>query len=160
MNTNNVIDMDSIFYNFKSLDSLPDISKWNTNNVNDMASMFYNCKSVDSLPDIVPNFVDIHESLIKNLSKINNYISNKKNENILVNNYDTIFLGKTNFHFVCKNCNRTPKITFINNFTLTVECDCGIFKNSQLELFIEKYINCNDLNKKIKKRIIASANFI
>ena len=40
-----------------------------------MRGMFYGCKSLNSLPDIVPNFVDIHESLIKNLSKINNYIS-------------------------------------------------------------------------------------
>ena len=148
MNTNNVNDMDSIFNNCKSLNSLPDISKWNTTKATAMNSIFYGCKSLNSLPDIVPNFEDIHESLIKNLSKINNYISNKKNENILVNNYDTIFLGKTNFHFVCKDCNRTPEITFINNFTLTVECDCGLFKNSKLELFIEKYINCNDLNKK------------
>ena len=78
MNTNNVNDMDSISYECKSLDSLPDISKWNTKSVDDMASIFNGCKSLNSLPDIVPNFVDIHESLIKNLSKINNYISNKK----------------------------------------------------------------------------------
>ena len=140
MNTNNVNDMDSIFNNCKSLNSLHYISKWNTNNVNDMNSIFYGCKSLNSLPDIVPNFEDIHESLIKNLSKINNYINNKKNENILVYNYDTIFLGKTNFHFVCKDCNRTPKITFINNFILL------FYQNNFLcrkKFIISKFISKN-----------------
>ena len=50
--TNNVNDMSFMFYNCESLSSLPDISKWNTNNVNDMRSMFYNCKLLSSLPDI------------------------------------------------------------------------------------------------------------
>ena len=41
-----------MFYNCKSLLSLPDISKWNLHNVSDMSYMFYNCKSLSSLPDI------------------------------------------------------------------------------------------------------------
>ena len=41
-----------MFYNCKSLISLPDISKWNTNNVIDISEMFYNCSSLESLPDI------------------------------------------------------------------------------------------------------------
>jgi len=44
--------MSSIFYNCKSLSSLPDISQWNIKNVKDMHSLFYNCKSLSSLPDI------------------------------------------------------------------------------------------------------------
>jgi len=44
--------MDSKFYNFSSLISLPDISKWNTSNVKDMSYMFCLCSSLISLTDI------------------------------------------------------------------------------------------------------------
>ena len=45
-------DMSYMFYNCRSLISLPDISKWNTANVKDMTCMFYNCSSLKSFPDI------------------------------------------------------------------------------------------------------------
>ena len=41
-----------MFYEYLSLSSLPDISKWNTNNVNNMSNLFYRCLSLSSLPDI------------------------------------------------------------------------------------------------------------
>ena len=41
-----------MFYNCKSLKSLPDISKWNTKNVTDMSRMFEDCSSLTNLPDI------------------------------------------------------------------------------------------------------------
>ena len=41
-----------MFYNYRSLLSLPDISKWNTNNVHNMNGMFWDCESLLSLPDI------------------------------------------------------------------------------------------------------------
>ena len=50
--TDNVINMSYFFYNCLSLISLPDISKWNTNNVEDMDYIFSNCSSLSSLPDI------------------------------------------------------------------------------------------------------------
>ena len=40
-----------MFYNCKSLISLPDLSKWKTGNINDMQYMFYNCKSLLFLQD-------------------------------------------------------------------------------------------------------------
>ena len=40
---NGITDMSSMFYEYSSLSSLPDISKWNTNNVTDMSGMFYGC---------------------------------------------------------------------------------------------------------------------
>ena len=49
---NNVTNMSFMFYEFSSLISLPDISKWNTNNVIDMFFMFRGCSSLSSLPDI------------------------------------------------------------------------------------------------------------
>ena len=44
--------MSGIFYGCRSLELLPDISKWNTSKVEDMSYMFYGCKSLKSLPDI------------------------------------------------------------------------------------------------------------
>ena len=51
-NTNNVIDMSRMFYNCWSLISLSDISKWSTKNVNNMSQIFSNCQSLKSFPDI------------------------------------------------------------------------------------------------------------
>ena len=45
-NTNNVIDIRSMFYRCSSLSSLPDISKWNTNNVTNMSYMFCECSNI------------------------------------------------------------------------------------------------------------------
>ena len=50
--TSSVNNMSYMFMNCSSLSSLPDISKWNTSNVNDMSYMFSNCKSLSSLPDL------------------------------------------------------------------------------------------------------------
>ena len=44
--------MNSMFYECRSLSSLPDISKWNTDNVTNMNFLFYNCNSLFSLSDI------------------------------------------------------------------------------------------------------------
>ena len=45
-NTNNVNDMNYMFYKCSSLTSLPDISKWNTNNVKNMSFMLSECLSL------------------------------------------------------------------------------------------------------------------
>ena len=39
-----------MFRGCKSLNSLPDISKWNTSNVYDMSNMFYECLSTINIP--------------------------------------------------------------------------------------------------------------
>ena len=51
-NISNVNNMSWMFSYCNSLKSLPDISKWNTSNVNDMSWIFYECNSLISLPDI------------------------------------------------------------------------------------------------------------
>ena len=51
-NTSNVINMSYLFDGCNSLLSLPDISKWNVSKVVDFNYMLYNCKSLLSLPDI------------------------------------------------------------------------------------------------------------
>ena len=50
--TSNIEDMSSLFWDCKSLNSLPDISKWNTSNVKKMSFMFSGCKLLNLLPDI------------------------------------------------------------------------------------------------------------
>ena len=40
------------FKGCKSLEELPDISKWDTSRVVDMSNMFEDCESLKSLPDI------------------------------------------------------------------------------------------------------------
>ena len=50
--TKKVTNMKSMFNGCSSLISLPDISMWNTNNVTDMSYMFCDCSSLSSLPDI------------------------------------------------------------------------------------------------------------
>ena len=47
-----IINMSYMFYNCRSLSSLPDISKWNANNFIFMRYMFSYCSSLSSLPDI------------------------------------------------------------------------------------------------------------
>ena len=50
-NTISVIDMSGMFRNCELLESLPDISKWNTANIINMSEMFFDC-GLKSLPDI------------------------------------------------------------------------------------------------------------
>ena len=50
--SSNVKDMSYMFSGCKSLQSLPDISKWNTNNVNNMNWMFSGCESLYLFFDI------------------------------------------------------------------------------------------------------------
>ena len=54
-NTNNVSDVSYLFYGYKYLLSLPDISQWNTNKVKNMKALFYNCKSLTNIPDNFSN---------------------------------------------------------------------------------------------------------
>ena len=49
---NNYINMEQMFFNCKSLLSLPSISKWYSNNILNISKLFYNCKSLISLPDL------------------------------------------------------------------------------------------------------------
>ena len=51
-NFNSISNMIFIFYECKSLISLPDISKWNITNITNMSCLFFQCKSLISLPDI------------------------------------------------------------------------------------------------------------
>ena len=51
-NTSKITEMEYIFCECTSLTSLPDISKWDTSNVYKMNGMFNGCKSLTSLPNI------------------------------------------------------------------------------------------------------------
>jgi len=88
------MDMSYMFYNCKSLISLPDISNWNTSNVIDMSYMFYNCTSLNYISDI-------ENWNIKSLNSINymffNCYSLKSLPNISkwnnIQNKEYIFVG-------------------------------------------------------------------
>ena len=67
--------MSYIFQNCSSLSSLPDISKWNTNNVANMENMFYGCSSELYNPlNLKNNNKD--KNLKKLFKKIETYINN------------------------------------------------------------------------------------
>ena len=52
-NTDNVIDMNSMFYGCIALDYLPkNISEWNTSEVTDFSKIFYKCECLKELPGI------------------------------------------------------------------------------------------------------------
>ena len=44
--------MSYMFSGCRSLETLPDISKWNINNIENISNMFYGCESLKSFPDI------------------------------------------------------------------------------------------------------------
>ena len=50
--TTYVVNINGLFCGCCSIEYLPDISNWNTKNVTDMNRLFYGCNSLKSLPDI------------------------------------------------------------------------------------------------------------
>ena len=62
-----------MFYNCKSLESLPKISNWKTDNVTNMSHMFSGCFKLKSLPDIskwkTDNVINM-SSIFKDCSKL------------------------------------------------------------------------------------------
>ena len=77
--TKNVESMDYMFCGCKSLQSLPDISKWDTKNVKRIKNMFNGCKSLQSL-SFIEKF-KIKKFLEENKTKIND-INDDKNDKI------------------------------------------------------------------------------
>ena len=57
-----------MFAGCTSLISLPDISNWKTNNIENMNALFYNCSSLKSLPEISKwNINNVNDIIIKNV---------------------------------------------------------------------------------------------
>ena len=63
-----------MFYDCKSLVSLPDISKWNVSKVTNMKALFYGCESLQCFPDI-SNWNIINNT---NINKENMFYGSKK----------------------------------------------------------------------------------
>ena len=62
-----------MFNNCKSLSELPEISKWNLKNVIDINYMFYNCKSLSkNIPNWDLNYFHAHNFFNGNISDENN----------------------------------------------------------------------------------------
>ncbi|MDN6440477.1 MAG: DUF285 domain-containing protein [Acidipropionibacterium jensenii] len=63
LDTSNVTNMDSMFYNCKALTSVPDM---NTSNVTDMYRMFYGCSSLTSVQDMDTSNVTVMYRMFQN----------------------------------------------------------------------------------------------
>ena len=87
--------MSQMFYNCKSLISLPDISKWNTHNVTDMSGMFHECSSLKELN--LNNFNTIN---VTNMSGMFSTCSSLKELNL--NNFNTN--NVTNMKYMFEGC--------------------------------------------------------
>ena len=123
-NTNNVTQMNNLFYNCESLISLPDISKWNTNNVTHMNYLFYNCDLLISLPDI-------SKWNTNNLTQMNNLFYNCKSLILLpdISKWNTNNVTHmNNLFYNCKSLISLPDISIWNTnnviYTASMFNDC------------------------------------
>jgi Leucine-rich repeat (LRR) protein len=59
------------------------------------------------------------------------------------------------YKIICKNCNNFPRISFNNDYTLNLLCDCKSKKNIDFDFFIKNYIIKDDINleSQIKSKI-------
>ena len=63
--------MSYMFAECKSLEEVPDLSKWNTENVKEMKDMFIYCDNLEEIPNI--NIPAIHGNVI-NVAALKNQI--------------------------------------------------------------------------------------
>ena len=117
LNTDNVTDMNSMFYNCSSLTSL-DVSNFNTENVTDMVMMFYGCYSLSSL--------DLSNFNTENVTGMTYMFNNCSGLiNLDVSNFNTAKV--TNMDSMFGSCARLTSLD-VNNFnTAKVTNMCGMF---------------------------------
>ena len=120
-------DLSSMFQDFLSLISLPDISKWNTDKVIDLGCIFKNCSSLISLPDIskldTKNILNIY-GIFSNCSPLISLHDISKRNTDNVKDLACIF-------FNCSSLVYLPDISKwnINNVT---DLGCSFYKCSSL----------------------------
>jgi len=121
IDTSKITNIEYLFFGCESLESLPDLSKWNTSRVTNMSSLFCDCKSLLSLPDISKWNI----SKVKNLSEMfKNCFSLSKIPNIgkwdisSVENISYLFWG-------CRSLYKVPDIS--NWDTRRIQKVKGIF---------------------------------
>ena len=85
-NINNVTNINYLFFRCESLSSLPDISKWNVYNIREINYLFYNCISLSYLPDISKWNLNNALSTLPDIStwNLNNVINIKSINNLSI----------------------------------------------------------------------------
>ena len=81
-------------------------------------------------------------------------ISQEKTEQIIINYNETCkielsYNEPSKYKIICKNCNNFPMISFSDNYTLNLLCDCKSKKNIDFVFFIKNYIIIGDIKSKI-----------
>ena len=125
----NITNASGMFYECKSLLSLPDISKWNTSNITNMQLMFYECTLLSSLPDIskwdISNVNNI-SYMFNNCSSLKFLPDISKWNTYNVNNMSHIFNN-------CSSLNSLPDISKwntsnVNNMSYMF-CNCSLLSS-------------------------------
>jgi len=137
--SSNVISLSKMFYNCKSLEYLPDISKLKTKNVKDMSHMFYNCSSLKEFPDIslwnIENVIYMN-SMFENCNTIAS-LPNISGWNII----NTRFMN-----YMFKNCTSIPNLREALNWNINEEAfTFGMFEGIRLledEEILQNVNNC------------------
>ena len=137
--SSNVISLSKMFYNCKSLEYLPDISKLKTKNVKDMSHMFYNCSSLKEFPDIslwnTENVIYMN-SMFENCNTIAS-LPNISGWNII----NTRFMN-----YMFKNCTSIPNLREALNWNINEEAfTFGMFEGIRLledEEILQNVNNC------------------
>ena len=105
--TDNVLDMNSIFKNCKSLTSL-NISNFKTNKVIDMSFMFFGCENLHEI-------VGINNMKTNNVLYLNSMFSKSINLKLLdLSTFETF--NVTDMRFMFKECANLEEIKGLNNF--------------------------------------------
>ena len=124
-NTINVTNMQNMFYNCLSLQSVP---LFNTQNVTIMANMFFSCSSLQSVPLFNTQNVTIVQQMFQNCSLLQSVpLFNTQN----VTNMQQMFSGCTSLNFI-PNFN-TALVTNFTNFAngcVSLDRCTTIFRNS------------------------------
>ena len=117
-NTNNVINMQGLFYYCELISSL-NLSNFNTSNVTNMAELFYNCKALTSL-----NFSSFNTSKVTDMEEMFGGCRNLVSLNL--SNFNTS--NVTNMSFMFYNCDSLTSLN-VSNFDTSKVTDMSYMFN-------------------------------
>ena len=119
IDTSNVTNMNTMFYNCSSLQTL-DVSNWNTSNVTTMYSMFQNCSSLQS--------VDVSNWVTSNVKDMSNMFSQCSSlQSVDVSNWVT--RNVTTMYGIFDNCSSLQSIDLTGWNTSNVTTMSQMFRN-------------------------------
>ena len=86
---------------------------------------------------------DIVKSIGKRLLNLDYFVRENNLEKNCIDNLTNIFdeiSDKNKYILICKNCYKSPKITFSGLYNINIECDCHHIINSNYEYFFNNYL--------------------